>query len=366
MATKTDANGNVVTFELDTKNTYVGETMAFNINVTTSGIDTSDATATAEDIKLGKTAYVDGALITGIHEEENFTTEAKTATPSTSVQIITPSSGFDGLSQVTIEAMPSGSLGLVTATKGSISNNTITITPQLSGGIQGYISETEKIGNAISVSASELVSGNLAITPTESTQEKDVTNYATVNVGAIDSKYVGTAVSRIESKTYTPSTSDQTIAAESYLIGAQIIKGDANLTAENIAKDVTIFGITGTHESGIDTSDATAEASDIAKDKTAYVNGQKITGTVEYQNFYTGTDIPASTLGEDGDLYFKTSGDAVTGNAVGVISSTDNSISLADSSLASGTYTMYYEDSAGNKLNGWSAIGTVTKEQRGD
>ena len=45
--------------------------------------------------------------------------------------------------------------------------------------------------------------------------------------------------------TYTPTTSDQTIAADQYLSGAQTIKGDANLVASNILKDVTIFNVTG-------------------------------------------------------------------------------------------------------------------------
>lgn len=48
--------------------------------------------------------------------------------------------------------------------------------------------------------------------------------------------------------TYTPTTTDQTIAASQYLTGAQTIKGDADLIASNIKKDVEIFGVTGTLE----------------------------------------------------------------------------------------------------------------------
>ena len=59
---------------------------------------------------------------------------------------------------------------------------------------------------------------------------------------------------------------------------------ETKIIPENIKKDVEIFGVTGTltaGEGGIDTSDATATANDIINPKTAYVNGQKITGGIE-------------------------------------------------------------------------------------
>ena len=52
------------------------------------------------------------------------------------------------------------------------------------------------------------------------------------------------------------------------------------LTADKIAEGNTILGIEGTASAGLDTSDANATAEDIAEDKTAYVKGQKITGSV--------------------------------------------------------------------------------------
>lgn len=51
--------------------------------------------------------------------------------------------------------------------------------------------------------------------------------------------------------TITPGTSDQTIPAGLYLNGEQTIRGDANLTAGNIARGITIFGVTGSYQTPI-------------------------------------------------------------------------------------------------------------------
>ena len=55
---------------------------------------------------------------------------------------------------------------------------------------------------------------------------------------------------------------------------------NGNLNSANIKEGVNIFGHIGEYK-GLDTSDATATASDITIGKTAYVNGTKITGTKE-------------------------------------------------------------------------------------
>lgn len=58
-------------------------------------------------------------------------------------------------------------------------------------------------------------------------------------------KYSGTIPSKA-AQTYTPGTSDQTIAAGQYLAGAQTVKGDQNLAPGNIRAGVTLFNVQGT------------------------------------------------------------------------------------------------------------------------
>ena len=56
-------------------------------------------------------------------------------------------------------------------------------------------------------------------------------------------------------------------------------------------------------ETGIDTSDANATANDIVQDKTAYVNGEKITGTIQLAPYQTEDEL--RELGIDPTLFDK-------------------------------------------------------------
>ena len=64
---------------------------------------------------------------------------------------------------------------------------------------------------------------------------------------AVSKTYVGSGVTKKSAATYTPGTSDQSIASGQYLNGTQTIKGDSNLTAANIKSGVKIFNVTGSY-----------------------------------------------------------------------------------------------------------------------
>ena len=56
----------------------------------------------------------------------------------------------------------------------------------------------------------------------------------------------------------------------------------------------------------IDLTSDTVVASELTKGYTAHdASGAAITGTLVYITYYSGTDDPASSLGSNGDLYFK-------------------------------------------------------------
>lgn len=255
-------------------------------NTTGSGIDTSDATATASDIVEGKTAYVKGNKITG------------------NVLEVTDSNGslfgdahYDSRGRFIISATQP--VEDVLYRKGA------TVSTYVSGGSLGDAKASDVVAGKTFTSSSGLkVTGthqcssgsttptlqSKSVSPSESSQtitpDSGYDGLSQVTVSAISNTYVGSGITKKAAATYTPTTSDQTIASGQYLNGAQTIKGDSNLTASNIKSGVNIFGVSGSYtasSSGTDTSDATATASDILSGKTAYVKGNKITGTITSQ-----------------------------------------------------------------------------------
>ena len=198
--------------------------------------NTEDATAAAADILKGKTAYINGMKYTGTIPSK----AAATITPGTTDQSIAAGQYLSGKQTI------AGDADLVSANIKAGKNIF---------GVNGKPSvvDTED-GTA---AAAHILSGKTAY----------------VN----GSKVTGNIPSKAAA-TITPGTSDKEIAAGQYLSGKQTIAGDADLISANIKAGKNIFGVNG-KGSVVDTEDAIAAAADIIKDKTAYVNGVKITGT---------------------------------------------------------------------------------------
>jgi len=142
---------------------------------------------------------------TAVHSQyivHNAVPTGTTVSPSTSSQTV-GGANYMMEGAVTVNAMPSGTAGTPTATKGTVSNHSVSVTPSVTN-TTGYITGSTKTGTAVTVSASELVSGSQNIT--SNANNIDVTNLASVNVQVP----TGTPSLQTKSKTYTPTTSQQT------------------------------------------------------------------------------------------------------------------------------------------------------------
>lgn len=198
-----------------------------DVTITYKGNEITSMSATGTKTLLTKGQYCEDDFTIAYTQPSapSPSLQAKTnISPTTSSQTITADEGYDGLSSVQINAMPSGSA--------STPATTITANPTISVNASGLITAT--------------ASASKSVTPTVSAGYVSAGTAGTVSVS-------GSNTSQLTAKaaaTYTPTTADQTIASGQYLTGAQTIKGDANLLAENIKDGVTIFGVTGTYTGG--------------------------------------------------------------------------------------------------------------------
>lgn len=249
------------------RNTIRNKLIDFGLAESTSDLD---ALATAVDgitncgavsaqVQEGDTytipkGYHNGAgTVSGVAGGGNYTLQSKSVTPTKQQQAITPDAGYYGLSDVTVGAIPAAyqDVSSTTAAAGDVLTGKVFVT-----------------------SAGAVTTGTMANNGAASKVLTAADPSYTIPKGYHSG--AGTVSINPETKTVTPTTSQQTVSPAS----------------GKVLSSVTVNAIPAQY---VDTSDATATAAQILDGATAYVDGELVEGTMPNNGAVTETLDTATT-----------------------------------------------------------------------
>lgn len=176
--------------------------------------------------------------VSGVAGGGNYNLQSKTATPTKKQQSITPDSGYYGLSDVTVAPIPDNYQDVSSVTAG----------------------------------AGDVLTGKIYVTA-----DGTVTTGTMPNNGVANKILDATTISYTIPKGYHSGTGKVQIVLETKTVTPTKSVQDITPTSGKVLSKVTVAAIPDNY---IDTSDADAVAANILADKTAYVKGAKVDGTM--------------------------------------------------------------------------------------
>ena len=188
--------------------------------------DTSDATLDSGAKMLsGNTAYANGAKYTG-----SIATKTGTDITASGDTVTVPAGYYATQNTKSVASGSATAPASVSGASATVSTGTNTLT----------------------------LSKTVSITPVVTA------GYVSAGTAANSSVSLTASVTTKAAATITPSTSNQEIAAGTYLTGKQTVLGDPNLLASNIKSGVTIFNVAGSLTSATVSQDSTTKVLSIS------------------------------------------------------------------------------------------------------
>ena len=214
--------------------------------------------AVSIDVKEGDTytipaGYHNGSgTVKGVSGGGNYNLQAKNVTPTKKQQSVTPDNGYFGLESVTVAAIP----------------------------------DAYQDVSSVNVSAGEVLTGKIFVAA-----DGTVTTGTMPNVGAVNQTLTDTVVSYTIPKGYHSGSGTVKITLETKTVVPTKSTQDVVPTDGKVLSKVTVAAIPDKY---IETDDADAVAANILVDKSAYVKGTKVVGTMP-NNGSTGGNIDGLT-----------------------------------------------------------------------